>query len=146
MTSRITLTSAPRPLNGARRWHSMKRTVVSVSRAASERRIESLDVADLELELALRGELRENRGLRARARHRLLDEHVHAVLEEEPRQREMLCRRRGDRDGVDLAEQLAVSPEPRSFATSAATLRPRSASRSQTPTSSTLSSARCFCA
>ena len=30
------------------------------------------------------------------------------MLEEEPRQREMLCRRRCDRDGVDLAEQLAI--------------------------------------
>ena len=49
----------------------------------NERRVEPLDMADLELELALGGELREDGGLRARARHRFLDEHVHAVLEEE---------------------------------------------------------------
>ena len=124
----------------------MKRTVVSVSRAAKQRRIETLDVADLQLQLALGGELREHGRFGARARQRLLDEAVHAVLEEETRQREVLGRRRGDRDGVDLADELAVVLRPPSFATSAATARPRSASRSQTATSSTLSSARCFCA
>ena len=123
----------------------MKRTVVSVSRADKQRRIETFHVSDLELQSAFVGQLREQRRLGARARHRLFDEHVHAVLEKEAGQREMLGRRRRDRDRVDFADELAMILQRLRAdlcGHRAAALRIAVANA----TSSTPSSARCFCA
>ena len=77
-----------------------------------------------------------------RARHRLLDEHVHAALEERLRDLQVRLGRHGHCHGVHLAEQRRAS---RSNGGDAVRLRrsPRPARRSMstTPTSSTPGSA-----
>ena len=86
MTSRTTSTSVPRSVNGARRWHSMKRGCVT-GPSIADRRVEALEMADLEHALAADGELEQLLAVGDRRRRRLLDEDVDARIEELARDR-----------------------------------------------------------
>src|SRR5690606_3359327 len=74
-------------------------------------RIEALDVAHLKLQTAGLCMIGQDGGFLARGRHRLLDQHVHFVLEEEFRKLEVSRRALGDGDGVDASGELAVIRE-----------------------------------
>ena len=111
MRSSITLTSAPRPLNGASRWHSMKRTPVSPSRADRS--------AGLKRSTWPTWSLRPRRAASfvSSAASRLVRVIGFSTSTCTPcsrknlRELEMRRRARGDRDRVDVTDELAVVGE-----------------------------------
>ena len=102
-----------------------------------ERRVEPLDVPDLERHAGLRGECDQVVRLGQRAAHRLLDQHRHAGRQERRRDRVVVDSRGDDAHRIDLPEErleVRRTPVVPSFA---ATARACSGFASTTPTRST---------
>ena len=129
------MTSVPRSLNGARRCDSTNRGAAERALEREDRRVEPLEVADLQDAAALRAatSIRLRASLE-RLGDRLFDQHVHAALQAFAGDRVMRRRRRRDADRIDLAEDLA-KVRHRAAPTSAATRSRVPASASTTATS-----------
>ena len=76
-----------------------------------EDRVEAFDMADLEHAVLLLGQLDQVGGLGGVVGHRLLDQHVAALLQECLGQLEVGCRRRNDAHGIAGGGGLGQRPE-----------------------------------
>ena len=99
--------------------------------------VEALDVADVEHAVRLARDPEQLLGLLEGRRHRLLDEHVHARLEQVARHLEVPLGRHRDRGEVDRARRARGGSRTRGAPYGAATRRALARSASTTPTSST---------
>ncbi len=87
--------------------------LLQVRRGGGQRRVEALDVPDLEHDLPPPGHFDQLVGLGKRRRERLFDQQVRARLEKIDRQAMVRHRGRGDHRGIDLADQRLVRSEAR---------------------------------
>ncbi len=102
----MTATSVPRGWKGASRWLSRNRGSSSHGRCRADRPVESLDVADLQLEAVASGGAHQCIGLGQRGGERLLHEYGDAAVERVEPDLRVDRSRDGDADRLDLVQQV----------------------------------------